>query len=607
MPTPTISPFFRLPNCSNEKDVSSFHYYIHVPPTLVSNDNTQYDYCIMDYKKIIASRIYFSVALVNIVFVVMSTALFIYFAVNTRIEPWFTMGPIDEAQPKYRRLWRRNTLNRRSIFATTLGATGHLIFSTIVLMSEAFYTESSCKAAVWGVIFGFYTWIFAFSWSAYRLHFLIRLHALKTLYAMTKTGRASISSSNNNNNTMPSDQQVTSSDRDYRWFLRNRECKKLTVSRAMVWYFVFLVPVFAVLVPIHVYGAKEGVSFCESRWTIYPIVGYVTFFFVIVAPIICWKLRGKQDAHNIRNEIILNIVIGVPLFVLTLVWFGFYGRRLSSPTGDYFRFFFPPRMWIVAYTTAAHVISVIVPLCYLVIEKCHPTSPADRSQSSILVRPNRQQQLLEATPETLENELRKAEALNKMGQLAVKDFSSENVLFYQSYLELLDKVEARGQPSSTTTVYPLQQQQQQQTFWTNKNLSMHVPIDQSLLHDFFDFYCNYICEGAPLQVNITYRARSQVDAAFETLKNKRGKSDQASSAIRNFYHDKEPRLPSFATDSNSNVRSGNQAAATATGTIQPDQITLAVFETARKEVFWNIFGSVFPKYVVCVNKARRYS
>ncbi|KAI9490893.1 hypothetical protein BDB00DRAFT_742708, partial [Zychaea mexicana] len=186
---------------------------------------------------------------------------------------------------------------------------------------------------------------------------------------------------------------------------------------------------------------------CELNWGVFILLAFVGFFVVIVAPAIVWRAQRYKDAHGIRNEILIDLTAGTICCIMAIIWYyRFNGTLVRTPEGVYFDKFFAPRNWLVFFTTISHFTSVVYPISQLLPEwfkfrtrnedrsSCHS---GDRrgSQSSRTDRPNVPQ-----TPEALEKLLRDPEAVEELVQLAVQDFSSENVLAYKEYLNLVDRL-----------------------------------------------------------------------------------------------------------------------------------------------------------------------
>jgi hypothetical protein len=101
-------------------------------------------------------------------------------------------------------------------------------------------------------------------------------------------------------------------------------------------------------------------------------------------------------------------------------------------------------------------------------------------------------------------------------------------------------------------------------------------------------------EQAPLQVNISYQARSEIDAVLAPLV---GKTHvESTSGIPGFLQEHNTvdelhlkyDLYAQTVSAHCDIEVNN---------VDMSQVTLQIFETARKEIFWDIFSGLFPKVV----------
>ncbi|KAI9486003.1 MAG: hypothetical protein EXX96DRAFT_447566, partial [Benjaminiella poitrasii] len=214
-----------------------------------------------------------------------------------------------------------------------------------------------------------------------------------------------------------------------------------------------------IVIPAEI-SAIRSFGTCNIYWGGGALVGYYGGFIVIVAPIILWKLRNNSDAHGIRTEIWIDIIIGIPFFLLFTLWFSFNVTN-HSIFSFYTHILFDPDKWAAFFTIIAHVISVVIPVIqFLLVEnKCWSRlqSRLGKIRNSITkaiflkkstIRNTRAQIEEEAvlhsifntqlqpelSIESLERTLTDPEMLNQLQDLAIRDFSSENILFYESFI-----------------------------------------------------------------------------------------------------------------------------------------------------------------------------
>ncbi|KAG0175062.1 hypothetical protein DFQ28_002303 [Apophysomyces sp. BC1034] len=596
----TVNVFTSLPNCTDPLDVGRYRY------TNGSAGNDAFQLCLTVLNKIIASRIYFVVACVNAIFVVVTTALFVREAFNT--EPFFTdtePGEPITSQQNRRKLslsQRRSTLRKRSLYGTCLGALGHLIFCTAILMTQGFNSLVACNFILWGVLIGGYVWVFALCTRVYRLRFLIRLNKMKTRYM--QFGKAERASHNN--------------DPEYQWFIKH---KNGTISTRFISAFVVgLICLLIICAAGEIASVRARGNYCQYQWGNYLLVAFNGSFFLIIAPIIVWSLRGYKDAHGIRTEMLVDVAVSVPCFVMFIVWMILF-EQPSGGYEDYLYRTFVSGNWSVFFMTGCYIMSVVVPLsntlCIQLLKDMPTSRPIGMGSTESLTNiPQQDDHIneqptahigamtldfpLELTAESLKNALVYRKTLACLRSLAIQDFSSENILFYETYLKLVEDVKLQikqgRRPSTDSKTESLSSLNS-----AEKDEILTTPIGDDLLDDFIEFYQSFICEEAPLQVNISYKARKGIDDVFRPLIGDKGGASTW----------KASEIFQVGGDLSKKTLAGQRKVAPAmhyaekpisardlsTSDHEQPIVTLQVFEAAQKETFWNIFASVFPKLV----------
>lgn len=548
MTTAPLNPFMPLPDCDNSVD--SFD----VPEGIPCNDL---------HSKIIALRVYLALIIFNSIFVITSTGYYIYRNVSAKwaqtSEP--TIHLTDQIISKQ---WQTYSLKKRGLFGTVLGAFGHLLFSTSVLLYQVIVTSFTCEIYLWGPLIGFYIWTYAIIWRTLRLHLLFRLNQLQQRFV----------------------DHTISEDKEYQWFMQHRQ----RATKYHLCMFLLSVTILAIIVVISEVSSirAHGPSQCQFFWGNFVVMGMVIFFFVIVVPFIIWYLRNDADAHGIRRELWVTVGIGVPCFIVCIVWQVLFKYPTNSkPAGV--RGVFGPSNWIIILTTTSHIMSVILPLFKKLSidsqarrtsnsKKCRHSAVADDLYSSTPTLPS---QKLELTTESLHNALADPYMLRVLQIWAVKDFSVENILFYDRYLHLLQSIE----PNNNT---------------------LDTPLGVDRIPEVVDFYNTFIAENSPLQVNISHRARSTIDAVMEPLVHQGHRKHAlveydlslSTSSDDPYMHFPLELISRTLPDSKP---SGSYATSllslTSTQLVDVPKITLEAFEQARTEVFWNIFSGLFPKVV----------
>ncbi|GAN03669.1 hypothetical protein MAM1_0045c03124 [Mucor ambiguus] len=548
MPLVSLNPFLPLPDCVNSVDNTN-------DPEAITCD----DLC----RKIVAMRVYLVLIILNSIFIITTTGYYIYRNISAKwaqtSEP--TIHLTDHIILKQ---WQTYSLKKRGLFGTVLGAFGHLVFSTSVLLYQTVITSFTCEIYLWGLLIGFYIWMYAIVWRTLRLHLLFRLNQLQQRFT----------------------DRTIFEDKEYQWFMQHRQ----TATRSHLCMFLLSFTIIAIIIIISEVTSirVHGPSRCQYYWGNYVVMGMVAFFFVIVVPFIIWYLRSDADTHGIRRELWVTVGVGIPCFIICIIWqVLFKYPTTSNPAG--IRGLFGPSNWIIILTTTSHVMSVVLPL-FKTLSIDNETRRASKSKayrkptatddvySSTSTIPS---QKLELTTESLHHALADPHMLRVLQAWAVKDFSVENILFYDRYLHLLQGV----QPNNNT-------------------LDTSLGADQ--IPEVVDFYYTFIAENAPLQVNISHKARSTIDAIMEPfvyrnhIKHATFKYDLPLPKSS-----KDPYMPfplelisSTSPDSKpSKLFTESPLSLTSIGLVDTPTIALEVFEEARAEVFWNIFSGLFPKVV----------
>ncbi|KAI8338835.1 hypothetical protein BD560DRAFT_299347, partial [Blakeslea trispora] len=213
---------------------------------------------------------------------------------------------------------------------------------------------------------------------------------------------------------------------------------------------------------------------CYLQWGVALLIGYFALFIGILSPFLLWYLRNCPDAHGIRTEIWINVIIAVPFFILLSIWYGF--EQTSRSLKIYLHKIIGPGNWAACFTAISHIISVVIPLfqfyfadsqCLVRLRKLYNKRRLSIHQSLVEYDLDFAYEPIfipELSIESLEYALTQPHILEQLQDLAIRDFSSENILFYENYLRLFKK-----------------------------------------------------CKQSSMDVNISYRARHAIDQAFTQL------------------------------------------------------------------------------------------
>ncbi|RCH79000.1 hypothetical protein CU098_005213, partial [Rhizopus stolonifer] len=381
-----------IPDCSN-------------PQFLSANYNASAAKCMFDYHQIVGGRIYLSVGILNAFCIFLTTLLFVYCAKHT---------PKDLSLKK---ACLRHKLQQRSVLATIMGAIGHLIFSTTILFAEAFNYTIGCQLVLWGVLIGFYTWMFAFCIRAFRLRFLFELNQMRVKCAK----RDKVDKT------------------EYQYYMNRQRNRGFMLALPYVIYSGTLCIIFIVAIPSDMVAITK--DDCRIQWGIGLLIGFFAIFICILSPFLLWYLRHTADTHGIRTEIWVHAIIAIPFFILLVVWFGF--DRASRPIELYASKTYSPGDWAVYFTVVAHFISVVLPVMQFFLADNKYWNKTVHQVRHLFRHREKRQTCLEDQgspfiPElsiaSLEHAMAHPEILHQLQDLAIRDFSSENVLFYETYL-----------------------------------------------------------------------------------------------------------------------------------------------------------------------------
>ncbi|ORY93235.1 hypothetical protein BCR43DRAFT_517493 [Syncephalastrum racemosum] len=682
--------------------------------------------CVWKRALIHAARVYFAIGIINIFIVVVTLAIFVYYgrppstAEDHTKESWYArlfsykVG-LNKGHDTLAHQMRAHGLQRRGLLTTSVISIGYLIFSTGMYAYQCFYRPEACNIMFWGVLIGFVTYMFAITWSSYRLTFLSRLSVLKDRFATGNCGDG----------------------QDLRWFLQNRDLHAISSRRFLVFYSGLLVVLLACGACIQIWASHTIGLNCKYAWGNYVLLSLSCFYFAVLLPLVAWSVRNCKDLHGVRNQFFVMFLIGIPFFVMYVIWIAtFNPQDADSPSRV--RYIFPAGNWIVLMTAASHGTLVCWPLVKYTLwaHRMQESAAAPRAHSPLSMsifrcstpelerrRPANQAthtghapqasvmsslrgiydglwnhgqgQELVLQPECLDAILRDPMQRKRLHDMAVKDFSVENILFYEQYLQLEQEMQAfvekkpsssrpaplviptppqpaaspvsftshssqesvptlsdfevdtndNGAPTGNTSKSrrrapktfqapqifvqhwsPTPRRQNKKRPLRRKAELLEEPIPEELKPLCEEIYRTFIPDWAPLQINISHKARKQLERVFaEKCQSTDGSTD--SDATRWLTHPSSASSPHEnhlllplppghrqRFGSNETLSSGHSTATPEilspdsrsrfTDEARPRQnrersprVTLASFELARQEVFSNIFTSIFPKLV----------
>jgi hypothetical protein len=539
------------PDCSNPLVVQEFD---------LSDDMEPVDVCHYFSKRLIINKVYFALALINMAYVISSTALLIHRARAVKRNENNMRFPVNDNQI--------HTLRKRNLLALAVGETGHLFVISITIFIKALDGCIYCPIFMYVATYGYYLWIASFIWRAYYLRFQLSLHKTKL-----RLGNGE-------------------SEEDRNWYIHNKDKHSISNGRFMLFLFcgLMLVTIPLVLMHRYYYGFERVVQeSCSSRLGTIVLLCMVTSFQCIISPILIWLLRHDRDAHNLRNELFAITAVGIPTSVLYLVWVTVFPPGYGSNV----RLYWGSINWISLSQAVAHFITVTYPLlasyglctcpCMRRVERFSRTR---RRKSSVSLT-----QMLDCTTGSLEYILSQPQLLEHLKNVAVQDFSTENVLFCEQYNILANKTMAKLNEKRTVDEKPLNE---------NYTSLTSDPIPYELQTDYIAFYNTFIKAGAPLQVNIAYSDRKAMDAVFKDYARQRHILENVVSQVQLTEDDtwggEELVLFASVADSKRSATSITEdllLGPSSTSSI----IRCNVFDNARKEVMWIIFCNILPKFI----------
>ncbi|KAI7896158.1 uncharacterized protein EV154DRAFT_402942, partial [Mucor mucedo] len=202
-----------------------------------------------------------------------------------------------------------------------------------------------------------------------------------------------------------------------------------------------------IVIIVTVVAPLEITQACTIRVGAALSIAFYVSFITFVAPFILYYLKDNADAHGIRTELWIDSILGIPIFVIYIVFFTVLAPKVLVQA-EFRHKLFTPANWIVIYTAAAHILSVVIPVLSLlpiqnvywnrlrnsVIKHCRlkkRTSNASALETSVCIP--------DLSMDSLERCMSDPHIMQQLQDLAIRDFSSENLLFYEKYLELENK------------------------------------------------------------------------------------------------------------------------------------------------------------------------
>ncbi|KXS15920.1 hypothetical protein M427DRAFT_31871 [Gonapodya prolifera JEL478] len=183
---------------------------------------------------------------------------------------------------------------------------------------------------------------------------------------------------------------------------------------------LLLVPIFAVFFTIGDASCPPNGGFGDD-WIIVKIL---LGSFLVVGLAIAIGLRNVNDSHNIRKDLLVSTIVGVPFFIIYVLWFALDVDALSPKILGYFN----PIELIAIWALVVHSSAVVSPL-YVVLKEEFETWRRTRSKEQIALDEASFWQLI----------IKGGKTWQEFREFAARDFCVENALFIEDIQILHDE------------------------------------------------------------------------------------------------------------------------------------------------------------------------
>ncbi|ORX97777.1 hypothetical protein K493DRAFT_368907 [Basidiobolus meristosporus CBS 931.73] len=202
------------------------------------------------------------------------------------------------------------------------------------------------------------------------------------------------------------------------WYYQNRRLFSVTFFAQICCAIVFIHIV--VLIIIQYYTRKFSIKptvakdNCSVGWEWLPHRLYIVVYAVAVSPFILLKLRGIHDAYGIREELIALTITNSVFDLVFLILFALNAFGGLNP--DFYGL-----LLVIVPISLIHCFLIIRPLC----------ESYGIYFTRLAVKRNRLHKNLQFTPECFERILQDPVLMEQFKSFAAKDFTVENVLFFE--------------------------------------------------------------------------------------------------------------------------------------------------------------------------------
>ncbi|KAJ3123301.1 hypothetical protein HK098_002038 [Nowakowskiella sp. JEL0407] len=205
--------------------------------------------------------------------------------------------------------------------------------------------------------------------------------------------------------------------------------------------------------------SKRFMSFGDCTlltWEMAPLAIILIGWFFMVGPWLVWYLSFVQDdTFGIRRDLISGTIGGAICTVMAIFWIAVFPSQLSQDVVFAIQKFWQFHNWAIFELFISHIASIVIPLTnsheiHLFHELLAKIIPAKLSHSQLMLSTSststRLPQISSKRLEELGGWILFAETLDdeaiftSFKNFTVRDFCSENPLFYQEYRKLMEKV-----------------------------------------------------------------------------------------------------------------------------------------------------------------------
>ncbi|KAI8055241.1 hypothetical protein BDF22DRAFT_676136 [Syncephalis plumigaleata] len=186
---------------------------------------------------------------------------------------------------------------------------------------------------------------------------------------------------------------------------------------------------------------------CSDEWPIFLPNIAVGFFFIIIFPIIGLIIWYTTDAYGIRNEFLIQAVVGV-FGMLTYLLL----RYVKGPNWERARFNFPPEILTEVIRVVSHVMTVAWPVFYLLYERKQLERKRKRTSAEIAELLSKSISSNSSGFQVFMEALDNSEFLKALYRYSIREFTSENIAFLRR-LRFLEQLLVRRGTTSSRSYY----------------------------------------------------------------------------------------------------------------------------------------------------------